>query len=83
MNFYHFFFQPTTGAWYTGAIWGNMVAWVICGVIAIAWGRRKLIKWDKKRKAREEERHQELKQHITQEHRKSREHLEKHLKRVK
>jgi hypothetical protein len=64
VNFWNFFFQPSTGPWYTGNVWGNMVAWVICGILAIAWGRRKLIKWDKARKVREEERHQEIKEHI-------------------
>jgi len=79
VNFYHFFFQPTTGPFYTGNVWGNMVAWVICGVIAIAWGRRKLVKWDKKREAEHERRHQDMKRHITMEHEKSRQHLEKNL----
>jgi hypothetical protein len=79
MNFWHFFFQPTTGPWYTGNVWGNMVAWVICGVFAIIWGRRKIIKWDKKRKADDERRHQDMKAHITYEHEKSRKHLENHL----
>lgn len=76
-NFYHFFFQPTVGPWYTGNVWGNMVAWVICGFIAIIWGRRKFIKWDKRRKEHAEQLHEELKQHITNEHEKSRAHLER------
>jgi hypothetical protein len=75
-SFYHFFFQPTAGSWYTGNVWGNMVAWVICGVVAILWGRRKFIRWDDKRKKLDSERHaehiallnkhhKELKAHIT------------------
>lgn len=79
IQFWHFFFQPTSGAWYTGNVWGNMVAWVICGVFAFIYGRRKIIKWHKANIKREQERHEDLKAHISAEHTKSRQHLENHL----
>lgn len=59
MSFYHFFFQPTNGPWYTGGVWGNMVAWVICGTIAGIWTARKLIKWNHKRERTEQAHHEE------------------------
>lgn len=77
MNFWNFFFDPKSGPWFTGNIWGNMVAWVICGVIAVLWARRKLIKWDRKRKVREEERHEELKAHVTKHAEEIHRHIEK------
>jgi hypothetical protein len=76
IQFWHFFFAPIGQSWYTGNVWGNMVAWVICGVIAIVWARRKLIKWHKANLKRENERHEDLKAHITAQHLVSRQHLE-------
>lgn len=62
---YHTIIAPSGQSLWAGSLWSNMYAWVICGVIAILWGRRKFVKWDRHRKEREEERHEELKQHIS------------------
>ena len=77
MNFYHFFFYPSTGPWYSGNVWGNMVAWVICGVIAVLWGRRKFIKWNRKRERVDQERHEDMKRHITKKHEELKAHITK------
>ena len=77
LNFYHFYFVPTSGPWYTGAVWGNMVAWVICGALAFIWGRRKFVKWDRRRKEENERAHQELKEHITKGHEDIKRHITK------
>lgn len=76
LNAYHIFFAPNGQPWETGSVWSNMVAWVICGIIAIVWARRKLIKWDRHREAVDQERHEDMKAHISHEHDKSRKHLE-------
>jgi len=72
-DFYHYYFQPIGQPWHHGAIWGNIFASIIVGVIAFIWARRKFIKVHKKM----EEHHEALKKHITKEHEKSRKHIER------
>lgn len=79
MNFWRFFFQPNHAPWYTGNIWGNMVAWVICGLVAVIWARRKLIKWNRKREKTEQVRHEERIMELHRLHKKV-DAVHKHLK---
>jgi hypothetical protein len=65
--------------WPYGAVYGNVWAIIPCGLIAGLWGRRKLIRWNRRREAKDEERHQDMKAHVSREHQLSREHLENHL----
>ena len=41
-GFWHFFFSPATGPWYTGNVWGNVVATIplaLLGMAAFFWHR--------------------------------------------
>jgi hypothetical protein len=38
-HFWQFFFAPPAGPWYTGNVYGNVVAVVPCGVLAWLWAR--------------------------------------------
>lgn len=51
------------GTWGTG---GNMVAWVICGVLAFGWQHRQNLKLHHAREAAAEARHQALIRHVSQ-----------------
>lgn len=38
-HFWQFFFQPPAAPWYTGNVYGNIVAVIPCGVLAWLWAR--------------------------------------------
>jgi hypothetical protein len=59
MSFWHFFFAPNGQPFYTGNVYGNIVAWVICGGLAITWSARRFIKWNRRRERLEQSRHEE------------------------
>lgn len=41
-HFLEFFFAPPGVAWYQGNVWGNVVAIIPCGILAVLWARTKL-----------------------------------------
>lgn len=72
--YFNDFFGP--GTWGTG---GNMIAWVVCGILAFSWQHRQNLKLHRERlalaRAQHQEalmaaalRHQDMKNHVTQQH---------------
>lgn len=41
LHFFHYFYVPSTGPWYTGNIWGNVFVAPVVVVLAFVWSKTK------------------------------------------
>jgi hypothetical protein len=76
-NWYHIIIAPRGQSIWNGSLWSNMYAWLICGILAILWGRRKFIKWNHKREAIDEARHNQHMNLLKKQHQEQMEHISK------
>jgi hypothetical protein len=61
-------------SWPNGSIWSNILAWVICGALAILWARRKMIAHHKEQLAQIAANHQQHMEKLEAIHKHLREH---------
>lgn len=40
-SWFHYFYVPTQGAWYTGNVWGNAMVLLVLGPLGWLWSRTK------------------------------------------